>query len=57
MAYDREREKFFTALKVKTLRFSNRDVLVNIEKVINAIQSEIIDRASPSLFKEGERGS
>ena len=57
MAYDEERERFFTALGIKTLRFSNRNVLANIESVINKIQSEIVNRASPSLLKEGERGS
>lgn len=56
-AYDKEREKFFFALGIKTLRFTNENVLANIESVIGRIQVEMIRHASPSLIKEGERGS
>ena len=51
IAYDGEREKFFSALNIKILRFTNMDILTNIENVMDRIQM------SPSLFKEGERGS
>ena len=57
MMYDKERERFFSALNITTLGFSNRDVLANTESVVDRIRSEIVHLASPSLIKEGELGS
>jgi very-short-patch-repair endonuclease len=46
--YDKERENYFTALGIKTIRFSNENVLKNMETVLAKI-----GKPSPSLSKRG----
>jgi very-short-patch-repair endonuclease len=56
--YDRERSKYFSAIGIKTIRFSNKDALKNLCTVLANIEETLLElKASPSLFKEGERGS
>ena len=40
--YDAEREKVMHALGMRTLRFSNRDILLNIDGVLESIASELV---------------
>ncbi len=39
--YDDSREKFMSSLAIKTIRFSNRDVLQNIERVMAEIAKDM----------------
>lgn len=56
--YDKERHKCFRALGIKTIRFSNSDVLRSIQDVLANIAETCFEtKASPSLIKEGVRGS
>ena len=54
--YDKERQRFFEALDITTLRFSNNEVVSNIDLVLSRIQHFMFSGA-PSSFEEGERGS
>jgi very-short-patch-repair endonuclease len=49
--YDKEREKFFKLLGIKTLRFWNSEVMENLEEVINKILYNLECR-TPSPFQE-----
>ncbi len=48
--YDKSREDFMSSLAVKTIRFSNRDVLQNMDSVLSQIEREL---PLPPLSKEG----
>lgn len=50
--YDAEREKHFTSLRIKTLRFSNLEVLKETAEVLEKIRNEL--PLVPSLTKEGK---
>lgn len=39
MEYDKEREIYLSGLDIKTIRFKNKDVMNNIEKVIEQIRN------------------
>ena len=39
--YDESREKYMSSLAIKTIRFSNLDVLQNIEGVLAEIEKEL----------------
>ena len=54
--YDKERQRFFEVLEIKTLRFSNQAALLDIDQVLSKIRTFIFS-ATPSSFEEGERGS
>jgi very-short-patch-repair endonuclease len=49
--YDKEREKFFKVLGIKTLRFWDGEVEKNLEDVINKILNNLEGR-TPSPFQE-----
>jgi very-short-patch-repair endonuclease len=51
LVYDKEREKIFKDLGIRTIRFSNIDVLNNIEGVYQSIQDQL--PPAPSLLKRG----
>jgi very-short-patch-repair endonuclease len=51
--YDESREKYMISLSIKTIRFSNLDVLQNIEGVLSQIEKELELPLTPSLTKEG----
>ena len=56
--YDRERNTYFRGAGIQTVRFSNHDVLTQIDVVLANIEETFLDmKGSPSLIKEGERGS
>jgi very-short-patch-repair endonuclease len=40
-AYDKSREDYMNSLGIRTVRFSNIDVLQNIEKVLSRIEKEL----------------
>jgi very-short-patch-repair endonuclease len=52
--YDKEREKFFELLGIKTLRFWNREIKTNIDGVIKVIIKELKIQPHPSPLLEGE---
>lgn len=39
--YDRERSKFFNSLKIKVIRFRNKDVFTDTKRVLDKIKKEI----------------
>jgi len=39
--FDRERDTMMRAIGIRVLRFSNRDILLNIDGVLNKIESEL----------------
>ncbi len=39
--YDKERSKYFKSLKRRVVRFTNKEVLTNVEKVIEKIKTEL----------------
>lgn len=41
LAYDEIRRKFLNTLGIKTIRFSNNEVLTNLENVLKIIKTEI----------------
>jgi very-short-patch-repair endonuclease len=51
--YDMSREKYMSSLAIKTIRFSNLDVLQNIEGVLAEIAKELELPLTPSLPKRG----
>jgi len=51
--YDESREKYMSSLAIKTTRFSNLDVLQNIEGVLSEIAKELELPLTPSLPKRG----
>jgi very-short-patch-repair endonuclease len=51
--YDESREKYMSSLSIKTIRFSNLDVLQNIEGVLAEIAKELELPRTPSLPKRG----
>ena len=56
--YDKERYKYFEAMDIKTIRFSNGDVLKNVQVVLANIEEALSEiKPSPALIKEGARGS
>jgi very-short-patch-repair endonuclease len=60
LLYDANREKYMLRFGIKTIRFTNRDVLSKLECVLNAIRNEMVQRAvelspSPLFRKERER--
>ncbi len=56
--YDRERYTHFLAVGIKTIRFSNSDVLKKMQDVLTNIAETCFEiKPSPSLIKEGARGS
>ena len=54
--YDRVRRDYFSAMKIKTLRFRNHDFKQGSERLMAIIETEFF-KIAPSLLKEGERGS
>jgi very-short-patch-repair endonuclease len=54
-AYDAQRTSFFEERGYKVLRFSNRDVRMNMEAVLNSIAGNLGLPLSPALSPEGER--
>ena len=58
LEYDRERSQYFLAIGITTIRFANNDVLIRMGDVLTNIEETCLEiKASPSLSKEGERGS
>ena len=53
--YDKERDKFLGAHGIRTIRFTNEDVLKKIDSVLDRIQHDTI-QAPPSLSKRGNGG-
>ena len=51
--YDESREEYMSSLSIKTIRFSNLDVLQNIEGVLSEIAKELELLLTPSLPKRG----
>ena len=51
--YDESREEYMSSLAIKTVRFSNLDVLRNIEGVLSEIEKELELPLTPSLPKRG----
>jgi len=51
--YDELREEYTTSLAIKTIRFSNLDILQNIEGVLSEIEKELELPRTPSLPKRG----
>ena len=51
--YDESREKYMSSLFIKTMRFTNLDVLQNIEGVLSEIEKELELPLTPSLPKRG----
>jgi very-short-patch-repair endonuclease len=51
--YDESREEYMSSLAIKTIRFSNLDVLQNIEGVLAEIAKELELPHAPSLPKRG----
>ena len=45
--YDKSRERYMNSLSISTIRFSNLDVLRNIDGVLSQIEQEISKRNSP----------
>jgi len=55
---DRERSRYFGAIGIRTIRFSNNDALKNVQTVLANIEETLLQlKPTPSLIKEGERGS
>ena len=54
IGYDKEREGYFMAAGIRTLRFSNQDVLKNTEEVLERLGAVFLP--PPSLIKRGVRG-
>jgi len=44
--YDGDRTQYFKSIQLKTIRFSNKEVLTNIERVIEKIRKELGDSGS-----------
>jgi very-short-patch-repair endonuclease len=51
--YDESREEYMSSLSIKTIRFTNLDVLRNIEGVLSEIEKELELLLTPSLPKRG----
>ncbi len=51
--YDESREEYMSSLTIKTIRFSNLDVLQNVEGVLTEIAKELELPPTPSLTKRG----
>jgi very-short-patch-repair endonuclease len=51
--YDESREEYMNSLAIKTIRFTNLDVLRNIEGVLSEIEKELELPLTPSLPKRG----
>lgn len=52
--YDQSREEYMSSLGIKTIRFSNLDVLQNIDGVLSQIEKEVNSPSVPLFPKEGE---
>jgi len=52
--YDKEREKYFRNLGIRTLRFWNNEVNINIEGVLKSIVEELKKQPHPSPLLKGE---
>ena len=52
--YDKDREKYFLNLGIKTLKFWNNEVNANIEGVIEFIAKELEKQPHPSPLLKGE---
>ena len=52
--YDKEREKYFACLGIRTLRFWNNEININSEGVMNKIQIELKKEPHPSPLLKGE---
>ena len=51
--YDESREKYMSSLAIKTIRFSNLEVLQNIESVLAGIAKELELPLSPLFLERG----
>ncbi len=54
--YDQSREDYMNSLAVKTIRFSNLDVLQNIDGVLSQIEKEVNSPSNPPLSERGGSG-
>jgi very-short-patch-repair endonuclease len=52
--YDADRTKYFNAQNIRVLRFSNREISKNIEKIITKIKEVLV--VLPSLKIKGRAG-
>lgn len=52
--YDKEREKYFYALGIRTVRFWNNEVNTNIDRVMIKIETELKMQPHPSPLLKGE---
>lgn len=52
--YDKEREKYFSSLGIRTIRFWNNEINTNIESVIKIIMETIEIQPHPSPLLKGE---
>lgn len=52
--YDKDREKYFLNLGIKTIRFWNNEVNTNIEGVMKIILEELEKQPHPSPLLKGE---
>ncbi len=52
--YDKDREKYFSDIGVRTLRFWNNEVNTNIDGVMQKITSELEIQPHPSPLLKGE---
>jgi very-short-patch-repair endonuclease len=53
---DKIRDEFIKSLKIRLLRFTNREVTDNIEGVLEKIAGELLTTPSPSLKRRGDVG-
>lgn len=52
--YDRQRQDYLEGLRLRVVRFTNDDVLQNLEGVLNNLKSQI-ERSSSTSVEEGRR--
>ena len=52
--YDKDREKYFLDLGIKTIRFWNNEINTNIDGVLKIIMEKLETQPHPSLLLKGE---